>query len=136
MILLRKILTINIYLLLIVSGFEQQYLGDTFTFEQYNKMDLACDSKYCLRDAQILLLAATQNDTIKPCEKFDEFALGWFIEFGALNERYRAIGFDHDINSLSLERHRKVVAATIKSTDNRPMKIAKNFYQNCVTSGD
>ena len=123
-------------MLLIVSCFENQYLGDSLTFTEYNKMDLSCDNKYCLRDSQLLLLAATQNKTTKPCDKFEEFAMGSFIEFSALNERYLTIGFIRDVELLSLERHRKVVAAIIKNTDNNSMKIAKNFYQKCVNTGE
>ena len=60
----------------VISQFENQYLGHHITFDEYNHLELGCDTKLCLRDAQRLLLAATQNKTIEPCEDFAEFAMG------------------------------------------------------------
>ena len=119
----------------VISQFENQYLGHHITFDEYNNLELGCDTKLCLRDAQRLLLAATQNNTIEPCEDFAEFAMGRFIELAARNERYMFAGFYADHFSVYKERLRKVVAAKIKKNDIIPFKIAKNYYQNCINSG-
>ena len=119
-----------------ISQFENQYLGHHITFDEYNHLELACDTKLCLRDAQLLRLAATQNKTIEPCEDFAEFSMGRFIELGAINERYGHTGFIIDVELLNWERLRKVLAARINENDIRPFKIAKNYYQNCINSGN
>ncbi|CAO1378141.1 unnamed protein product [Diamesa hyperborea] len=135
MILLWKIIiAVNIVSIFVDCQFENQYLGHYLTREQYNGKELACDTKVCLRDANLLLLKATQNKTIEPCDDFAEFSMGQFKKLGALNERYSFIGFMRDLVSLDWERKRKVLAEKIIDTDIRPFKIAKNFYQKCVNS--
>ena len=132
----KLILVLNCGVLSVISQFENQYLGHHITFDEYNNLELACDTKLCLRDAQRLRLAATQNKTIEPCEDFAEFSMGRFIELGALNERYEFLGFDSEVELLYWERQRKVLATRVKKNDIRPFKIAKNYYQNCVNSGE
>ncbi|CAO1416949.1 unnamed protein product [Diamesa tonsa] len=135
MILLWKIIiAVNFVSIFVDCQFENQYLGHYLTREQYNGRELACDTKVCLSDAQLLLLKATQNKTIEPCDDFEEFSMGQFKKLGALNERYSFIGFMRDIVLLNWERKRKILAEKIKDTDIRPFKIAKNFYQRCVNS--
>ncbi|CAO1378159.1 unnamed protein product [Diamesa hyperborea] len=135
MILLWKIIILVFFVSVFVDcQFENQYLGHYLTREQYNGRKLACDTKICLRDSQRLLLQATQNKTIEPCDDFEEFSMGQFKKLAALNERYSYIGLAGDIQTLDWERERKVLAAKIKDTDIRPFKIAKNFYQKCVNS--
>ena len=136
MILLWKlVLVLNCVVLSVISQFENQYLGHHFTLDEYNHLELACDTKLCLRDAQRLRLAATQNKTIEPCEDFIEFSMGRFIELGALNERYATIGFIPEVDLLHWERQRKVLAAIINKNDIKPFKIAKNYFLKCVNSG-
>lgn len=133
---LKIIILINVYSLVNGRGFESQYLGNFLTYDQYNNLELACYSKLCLNDAKRLLLVATQNKTVEPCDDFKEFALGEFLKYRALNDRYRHVGFDNDIQLFHWERQRKVLAATIKSYDIRPLKIAKNYFLKCVTSSE
>ena len=130
------IIVVNFVFFFVDCQFESQYLGHHYTLEEYNDLDLACDTRICLRDAQLLLLAATQNKTVQPCDDFLEFSMGRFIELGARNDRYTMVGFQNEVNLLDWERKRKVLAATVKNTDIRPFKIAKNYYQKCVSSGN
>ena len=119
-----------------VCDFDSQYLGNYTSFEEYNKRELACDTTICLLDSQRLLLAATHNRTIKPCDDFREFAVGRFIKLGALDDRKESIGFYNDVLAQYYERIRKVLAAIIDESDIRPLKIAKNFSRKCVNSGE
>ena len=131
----KFIVVLNCVVLFVVSQFENQYLGHHFTFDEYNHLELACDTNICLRDAQRLLLAATQNKTIEPCVDFKEFSMGQFIKLGALDDRKQFIGFTNDVYALDWERIRKVLAAKITKNDIRPLKVAKNYYRKCVNSG-
>lgn len=115
-------------------SFVNQYLGNYYTMEEYNSLELACGTKYCLSDANRLLLAATQNASIQPCDDFLTFTLGEFIKFGALHDRYAFIGFQGEVLNLLKERQRKVLAAKITPSDIRPLKVAKNYFRNCVNS--
>ena len=132
----KIVVVVNLVSIFVDCQFENQYLGHHFTFEEYNSQELACDTPICLRDAQLLLLQATQNKTVEPCDDIVEFAMGRFIKLAALNERYSYLGFDTEVYLLDWERQRKVLAATIKDTDIRPFRIAKNYYQNCVNSSN
>ena len=137
MFLLWKILILlNIVSLFAVCDFDSQYLGNSITFEEYNKLELACDTTICLLDSQRLLLAATHNRTIKPCDDFKEFSNGRFIKLGALDDRKEFIGFYNDLYAQDWERIRKVLATIIHESDIRPLKIAKNYYRKCVDSGE
>ncbi|CAO1441045.1 unnamed protein product [Diamesa serratosioi] len=130
------LILMNVYQLVFGCSFDSQYLGNYLTLDEYNNLDIACENKLCLNDAKRLLLVATQNKTIGPCDDFKEFALGEFIKYRALNDRYRYVGFDNDVQLLHWERQRKVLAATVKNNDIRPLRIAKNYFQKCVTSND
>ena len=131
----KEVIAINIAVLSVVCQFDNQYLGHHYTFDEYNHLELACDTKICLRDAQRLRLAATQNNTIEPCADFKEFSMGQFIKLGALDDRKDSIGFMNDVYELDWERIRKVLAAKITKKDIRPLKVAKNYYRKCVNSG-
>ena len=135
MLLLWIIITV-VNLATVNCQFESQYLGHHYTREEYDNLGLGCDTTICLRDAQRLLLAATQNKTIEPCDDFKEFSMGRFDELGALNERYDSIGFENDVKLLDWERYRKVLATRINEKDIKPIKIAKNYFQKCVNSGN
>ena len=117
-------------------SFESQYVGSYYTMEEYNKLELACDNKYCLLDANRLLVAATQNESIQPCDNFLEFTMGEFIKLGALHDRYSFLGFQGEVKHKHRERQRRVVAAPIKHNDIRPLKVAKNYFKNCVNSSE
>ena len=137
MFLLWKIITLlNLVSIFVDCQFESQYLGHHYTLEEYNSQELGCVTKICLRDAQLLLLAATQDKTIEPCDDFAEFSMGQFSKLAARNDRYVKVGFKNEVILLDWNRIRIVLAAKIKDTDIRPFKIAKNYYQNCVNSGN
>lgn len=132
----KIIIVLNIIPFYVDCQFDSQYLGNYLTFDQYNKLELGCDTTICLRDAQRLRLAATQNKTIEPCDDFKEFSMGQFIKLRAPDDRLQTVGFSNDLNALDWERYRKVLAAKIKDDDIRPSKIAKNYYRKCVNSGE
>lgn len=129
------VFVLNFVALSVGAQFDNQYLGHHYTLDEYNNLELGCQTTICLRDAQRLLLAATQDNSTEPCENFPEFAMGRFIELAALHDRYETTGFENDMIMRGWERHRKVLAARIINKDIRPFKIAKNFYQNCLNSG-
>ena len=135
LLLLKLILVLSCAVLSVISQFENQYLGHHITLDEYNHLELACDTKLCLRDAQLLRLAVTQNKTIEPCDDFREFSMGQFIKLAALNERYDTTGFVNDLKLLNWERIRKVLAARTNENDIKPFKIAKNYYEKCINSG-
>lgn len=132
----KTIIIVKLVYSFVDCQFENQYLGHHFTRDEYNNLELACDTKSCLRDAQLLLLQATENSTIDPCQNFEEFSMGRFKKLAALNDRYDMVGFNNDVKLLDWERIRKVLATKIKDTDIKPFKIAKNYYQKCVNSGN
>lgn len=127
-------IALNYVSMIVVCQFDNQYLGHYLTFEEYNNLELGCDTTICLRDSQRLLLAATQNKTIEPCDDFAEFAMGQFIKLTARNDRYKQVGFYNDVKLLNREKFRKVLATRINGNDIKPFRSAKNFYQKCVTS--
>ncbi|CAO1421540.1 unnamed protein product [Diamesa tonsa] len=104
--------------------------------EEYRNLELACENKYCLSDANRLLVAATQNASIEPCDDFLTFTMEEFIKYGALHDRYPSVGFQGEVLRMLKLRQRKVVAAVITPNDSRPLKIAKNFFKNCVNSNN
>ena len=135
MILLRKLVVVlSVVFAFVDCQFESQYLGNYLTFDEYNHLEIGCDTKICLRDSQYLLLSATQNKTIEPCNDFKEFSLGRFIKLAALDDRKESVGFFTDIYASDWERIRKVLAAKITNYDIRPLKVAKNYYRRCVNS--
>ena len=117
-------------------SFENQYLGNYYSIDEYNSLELACANKYCLLDANRLLLAATQNASIEPCDDFLTFTMDEFIKYGALHDRYAFLGFQGEVKHMHKERQRKVVAARITTNDIRPLKVAKNYFKNCVNSSE
>lgn len=135
MFLLWKIISLVNLFSLVNCQFENQYLGHHITHDEYNKLEFTCDTPLCLQDAQLLLLAATQDKMIEPCEDFAEFAMGQFMKSAELNDPSAETGFKNDLQALDWERNRKVLAAKINESDIRPFKIAKNYYQQCLNSG-
>lgn len=114
------------------STFKIPYIGSYINISDYNNL---CQSKYCLLDSNRLLMAASQNASVKPCDDFKEFSLGTTVKYRALNERYDRIGFFHDIELQHYERQRKILMEDVKENDIKPLKIAKNFFQKCTNSG-
>jgi hypothetical protein len=117
------------------AQFELEYLGDYVSKEEEKSRDF-CESKYCALDTNELVYAATQNNSIDPCVDFKEFAVGTYIKFRALNDRYRYNGFQADLQHSHRHRQKIVVEAEIdEENDTRVFKVMKNFYQKCVDAG-
>lgn len=82
-----KFFLVFLNLVIKVTTFEQQFLGDYLTDEEYENSE-KCTNKLCILDGDELFSAATQNSSIQPCDDFDEFALGTFWNERAVDERY------------------------------------------------
>lgn len=132
----KIIVLLNYFSFFVDCQFELQYLGHDITLDEYNDLEVGCQTKICLLDSQRLLLAATQNETIEPCDDFEEFSIGQSKKLGALNDRYQLYGFYNEVHLLRMNRYRKVLQPKINDQDIKPFKIAKNFYQNCINSGN
>lgn len=109
-----------------------KYLGN-YTIDEVLEV---CETKLCLLDADRLLSAATDKLTVNPCTDFKEFSMGNFIRYKALHDRYDRIGFLYDTLEAHRERRRKLLSAPIIDKESFVSKIAKNFFQKCVNSGD
>jgi hypothetical protein len=117
------------------AEFELEFLGNYVSEDEEKSRDF-CESKYCAMDTNELLYAATQNASVDPCVDFKEFALGIYIKFRALNDRYEFNGFQSDMQKAHIHRQKTVLAAEIdKKNDTRIFKVMKNFYQKCIDAG-
>src|SRR5690349_8673314 len=81
------------------NSFELQYIGDSLSQEEATERKL-CDTKYCLLDAQYLFYGATQNESVRPCDDFKEFAVGTLAKYQSVNDRipYAGFLFDFQLN--------------------------------------
>lgn len=118
---------------LVIGQFQSQFIGNFITEGEASTRHF-CSSKECLVDAEILFLAATQNVTVRPCDDFKEFALGTFIKYRALNDRYQYRGLQSDVDDIYREKLRKVLSTKVKKDDTRVFKILKNYFGKCVNS--
>lgn len=94
-----------------------------------------CSTKYCLLDANRFIIAATQNQSVLPCDNFLEFAMGELLKHKALHDRYTHVGFARDINHLLIEKHRKLLSQSSKPKESKVFKVMRNYFQKCVDSG-
>lgn len=116
--------------------FDLQYLGKYVTVETEKAREF-CDTKLCLLDQNDLFYSATQKASVDPCSDFKEFALGTFIKYRALNDRYAHNGFADDVQHVLDEMRRKVFAEKIDALkDSRVIKVMKNSFVKCVTSSE
>jgi hypothetical protein len=114
------------------AQFELEYLGK-YVDEEEETLRNFCELKYCLLDTNELVYAATQNENVDPCVDFKEFALGSFIKFRAVNDRYSYNGFQLDMQNAHHHRQKIVLQAEIdEENDTRIFKVMKDFYQKCV----
>jgi hypothetical protein len=117
------------------AQFNLQYLGYYVSSEEEELRDF-CESDYCLSDANDLFYSATQEAGVLPCDDFKEFALGVFIKFRALNDRYQKRGFLFDVSHAHWKRWRKVLKDEIDNEkDVRIFKIMKNYFKSFVDAG-
>jgi hypothetical protein len=117
------------------AQFQNQFIGNFVNESEASTRDY-CGSKECLVDAEILFLAATQNLSVHPCDDFKEFALGTFIKYRALNDRYQYRGLQSDLDELYREKNRKVLSTGLSAKDPRMFKVLKNYFANCVNSSE
>lgn len=118
---------------LVIGQFQVQFIGNYITEEEESMRDF-CNSKECLVDSEILFLAATQNSTVHPCDDFKKFALGTFIKYRALNDRYQYRGLQSDVEDIYREKLRKVLSSKVNKDDTRMFKVLKNYFGKCVQS--
>lgn len=132
--LLPDVLLVAIFSVVQVQAqFKLQYIGNQIDDDGLLKRDY-CTTKQCLVDSQILFLAASQNESVTPCEDFREFALGDFIKHSALNERYQFIGLQNDIDEIYKEKFRKVLTSKLQSNQSRTFGIIKSYFSKCTNS--
>lgn len=112
---------------------EVQFLGDSLSEEEVTQRDL-CGTKYCLLDSAYLFYSATQNESVRPCDDFKEFALGTFVKYRSVNDRKFSAGFGNDVADVYDEKTRRAMAAPVNTKDTRVTKGLKEFYAKCVSS--
>lgn len=115
-------------------GFKWPFLGNV-TDEKLERRAL-CYTKICLKDADILIKAATLNDSVDPCMDFKSFALGEFHEYRHLNDRYTDIGFENDIYRNLYEKKRVVLKLKHRDHEPRVFTIMKQFFAKCRNSSE
>ena len=121
----------NIGLSLEYGNFPIKFIGNYLTINEYENLTL-CDTKICLLDAQTLIEDASYNKSIHPCDDFNEFSCGTFLQDRALNERYESIGLERDLELTNDEKMHKVLKQTVNENDGKAVKIVKNVYQKCI----
>lgn len=110
-----------------------QYKGQTLSVEDYLKLDL-CGNRWCLADANRIIQDMSYNNSVNPCDDFEEFACGTFYKERAYNERYETIGFKTSYGKTIDEMSHKILKAPIKDKDVKAVKVTKNFYKRCINS--
>jgi hypothetical protein len=131
----RLCLLMTVSSLVVVAQFTNQFIGSSLSDEEAMTREF-CETKVCLVDTEILMLAATQNATVAPCDDFKEFGLGVFIKYRALNDRYQYKGLQSDLDEQFREKNRKVVSAKVSENDPRVFKIMKSYFAKCVNSSE
>src|SRR5690349_13117206 len=103
------------------NSFDLQYLGKSLSPEKAAERNL-CETKYCLLDAQYLFSAATQNESVRPCDDFKEFAVGTFVKYQSVNDRLPYVGFFADYQLNYYKKVRKVLSEPVNVNDSRISK--------------
>ena len=117
------------------QSFPFDYFGKTYTVEEFKKLDV-CYSKICLSDAKrIIAYSSIRNDSDE-CNHFNKFACGQFYEFKPLNERYRTVGFENDLDVQYNYYMKLMLKKKIDKNEPKIFKLLKKYYQNCVSSGE
>jgi hypothetical protein len=94
-----------------------------------------CLNRECFFDSK-RLLEASNFEKVKPCDDFREYAMGNFIKYRALHDRYDRVGFLYDVLSSQSDRFRKILNEPIKLNETKSSKIVKHFFQQCQNPGD
>lgn len=133
---MKSLLIISVFVCFLVSVFGYgtipiSFKGNTLSAEEYEELDL-CMNPWCLKDANRILLEMSYNNSIDPCEDFDEFTCGTFYRERAHNERYSSVGFEENYRKLIDEKRDRMLKILIKGNDLKIVKVTKNFYQRCV----
>ena len=113
------------------GNFPIRFIGNYLTIDEYENLTL-CDSKICLIDADTLIENASYNKSVLPCDDFNEFCCGTFLQDRALNERYESIGLKRELEVKNDEKMHRVLKQAVNEKDGKAVKIIKNFYQNCI----
>lgn len=113
--------------------FESQFLGNFVSEDVYKDREI-CSTKVCMMDNDLLIYSATHEPQVNPCEDFREFAMGEFIKYRKLHDRYQFLGFDNSVDRLHRERQRKLLSQRIGTDDPKYLKVLKNFFSKCVNS--
>lgn len=125
---------IIIDLLISVFSFEVQVFGDSISIEEYNSREF-CSSKYCIMDSNRLISSVTQNKSIRPCDDFKTYAMGEFLKYRAINDRYPVLSFEIEVQNRFDSKERVLLSKAINDNDPKMFKVIKNYYHKCVTSG-
>lgn len=122
-------------ILVVLGQFKSQFIGSFVSKSEQARRNF-CGSKQCLVDSEILFLAASQNESVNPCDDFKEFTLGNFIKYRALNDRYQYRGLQADLDDIFREKLRKVMNEKTENNIPRVFRILKNYFANCVSSSE
>lgn len=76
------------------------------------------------------------NNSVDPCDDFDEFACGTFFRERAYNERYETVGFKTNYRKKIDEKRHRMFKAPVVEEDVKAVKVVKNFYKRCVNSSE
>lgn len=116
------------------KSFETQFFGDYLTDLEYENQNL-CSTKHCMLDNDMLVYAAGQNSSIRPCDDFKTFAKGEFLKHRVINDRYYSIGFDKNVLERFKEQQRKLLLKPVVEGDPKIFKVLKSYYKKCIDSG-
>lgn len=117
-----------------LNSFEIDYIGQTYSEEEFKQLNVSF-SNISLRDAKRIISYAWHFDKIDHCD-FEKFACGHFYEYRAVNERYRTIGFQNDLDQRYNDFIKKFLKQETKKDEPKIFKIIKSFYKKCVSSGE
>lgn len=110
--------------------YKWEFLGN-MTDEEYASHKL-CYTKFCLKDTDILLKAATLDASVDPCQDFKNFSVGEFIEYRVPNDRYGFNGFSNDVSRNLYEKKRVVLKEKIRENEPNVFKSLKRFFKKCT----
>lgn len=116
-------------------SFVTDYLGN-LSDDEYNNRSF-CWTKVCMEDSGKLIYAASHDSTpTDPCDNFQKFAMGDFLEHQVPNERYAKVGFQSDIEAQFFEKQKRILLEPVAADEPKTFTIVKKFFKKCINSGD